>query len=193
MIISKKSSRGTNVQKYHNNFLSSPLSSSHRLCFFAEMKARVPSWFCCRLLHELFLTIILVAGCSIVFTYQLLKYIPSHIESSQLNIHFKSTVDIYRQINVDSLDDVDLSSPPGGRARQRRGRHQPPRELIEKLREVGEFFSTCRAGIMRCLTSRVYSCDAISSLHLFPSSMVLLLGLLMTSSILFYQFELNSS
>ena len=90
------------------------------------------------------MTIVLVTGCSMVLTYQLLKYIPSHIQSSQLNIHFKSTVDIYRQINVDNhhdiSDGVDLSAPSSGR--QRKGRHRPSRELIEKIQEVGDI--TCK-------------------------------------------------
>lgn len=103
-----------------------------------EMKTKVSSWLCCRLVHELFVTIVLVAGCSMVLTYQLLKHIPSHIHSSQLNIHFKSTVDIYRQINVDPHLDpsggVGLGLTFGGR--QRKGRHRPPRDLIEKLQEI---------------------------------------------------------
>ena len=119
------------------------------ICFSAEMKTKVSSWLCCRLVHELFVTIVLVAGCSMILTYQLLKYIPSHIHSSQLNIHFKSTVDIYRQFSVDPHLDtsgsVGLASASGGR--QRKGRRRPPRDLIEKLQEVGAFGSTrCCCG-----------------------------------------------
>lgn len=92
-----------------------------------------------RSLRELFLIIVLVAGVSVIVTYQVSKYVLAR-QHAQLQIHVNGRLDIYRNFPFRDqdlhrdLEGVDLDRKR--RLQRPRDPSKPPSALEKKLTQV---------------------------------------------------------